>query len=232
MPPEHTISLFTPWGRCPNLNIDMLIKPHPSDESGLLSLRIAAEGCRGCPLYQDANQTIFGEGKTNARLVVVGDQPGSEEDLQGRVMVGPAGRMFEELMAEANLARGEAYLTYTVKHFKFEYVGGRRVHQRPTPDEVRACVPWLEAELEVIRPQVLLLLGFTAADALLGPHFPLAEQRGQVLASPWCERTIVTIHPLVILLQRTPQQAEAARRDLLSDLRTVAQLLSLDRAAS
>lgn len=225
MPLWHPMSLFTVPIPCPKLMGGMLIKPHPPEDSGLLALRTAAGGCRGCPLYQDATQTVFGEGKSNARLVIVGDQPGSEEDLKGRVMVGPAGRLLDELMIEANIVRHDAYLTYTVKHFKFEFDGKRRIHKRPDVTEVRACVPWLEAELDVIRPQVLLLLGFTAADALLGPNFPLAEQRGEVLVSPWCDRTVVTIHPLVILLQHTPEQAEAARSDLLADLRTVASLL-------
>jgi DNA polymerase len=209
----------------------MLIKPHPPEDSGLLSLRLAAMGCRGCSLYQDATQTIFGEGKDGARLVIVGDHPGSEEDLKGRVMVGPAGRLLDELLQVAMISRHEAYLTYAVKHFKFEYDGKRRIHKRPNSAEVHACMPWLEAELDVIRPQVLLLLGFTAADALLGPHFPLAEQRGEILVSPWCENTIATIHPLVILLQRTPEQAAAARHDLLADLRTVASLLKSERRA-
>src|SRR5688572_12934161 len=132
------------------------------------SLREAALGCRGCPLYQNATHTVFGEGRLKARLILVGEQPGNDEDLQGRPFVGPAGRLLDEALAAAGIDRADAYVTNVVKHFKWTPKGKRRMHQKPGAREIAACLPWLEKEIELIRPKVLVCLGATAAQALLG----------------------------------------------------------------
>lgn len=195
------------------------------DEAGLKALREAAAGCRGCPLFQAARQTVFGEGTAQARLMLVGDQPGPHEDRVGRPFVGPAGQLLHSLLGECGLSLTETYLTHAVKHAKFEYRGTRRVQVRSNPTETRACLPWLEAELEAVKPEVLLLLGNLAAQTLLGPDFHLLEQRGHLLATPWCEQTLATIHPSLVLRQPTHEQRDQARADLLDDLRQAAALL-------
>lgn len=195
------------------------------EQNRLQALEEAAQGCRGCPLYQEATQTVFGEGVANARLVMVGEQPGNEEDLQGRPFVGPAGRLLDDLLEEAGIPRGEAYLTNAVKHFKFEFRGKRRVHKRPSVSEVRACHPWLEAELDLVHPEILLLLGATAAQSLMGAHFKVTERRGEVVATRWSDQTMATVHPSAILRQTSSEARAVARQDLLADLRVVAELL-------
>lgn len=208
----------------------MLIIPDPQDagvpdEPGLLSLKLAAHGCRGCALFREANQTVFGEGLVGAPLVLVGDTPELEDDRAGRPFCGPAGALLDELLEEVGITREQCYLTNAVKHLKFEYRGAGRVRKPPRLEEVRACLPWLEAELEAVRPQVLVLLGSVAARALLGEGFHLFEQRGHLLTTPWCEQTLVTLHPSLVLRQPGPLERAAARRDLLADLRQAAALL-------
>lgn len=205
----------------------MPVQPHPPEpeEGALKALRQAAEGCRACPLFQDATLTVFGEGTVQARLFLVGDQPGPQDDRAGRPFRGPAGKLLSSLLEECGIPRTDTYLTNAVKHYKFAFQGTRRVDRPPSGPEVRACLPWLEAELEAVKPEVLVLLGGVAARALLGLDFEVSEQRGHLLATPWCEQTLATIHPSLVLRQRSEEYREQARLDLLSDLRQVAALL-------
>jgi uracil-DNA glycosylase family protein len=190
--------------------------------AGLDQLRAAAARCQGCDLFRHATQVVFGRGPTDARVVLVGEQPGDQEDLQGAPFVGPAGEVLDRALAEAGLDRQRVYVTNAVKHFKFELRGKRRIHQTPRQPEIVACRPWLEAELEIIKPPVLGALGATAARAIFGPEFRLLKQRGQFLATRWAPRTLATIHPSAVL--RGQDDAEQARlyAMLLADLRLIA----------
>src|SRR5438552_14256719 len=149
----------------------------------ITSMRQAVQGCRGCPLFRNATQAVFGEGPRAARVILVGEQPGNDEDLAGHPFVGPAGRVLDEAMEEAGLDRKETYVTNVVKHFKWEAKGKRRMHKKPGAREISACLPWLEKEIELIRPRVLVCLGATAAQALLGKDFKVTAHRGEVLES-------------------------------------------------
>jgi uracil-DNA glycosylase family protein len=183
--------------------------------ASLQALARAARDCRGCPLHARATQTVFGEGPRNAGIVIVGEQPGEVEDKVGRPFVGPAGAMLDRALAQAGLERRTMYVTNAVKHFNFEESRGKaRLHKKPRPGDVRACRPWLEAEIRVIRPRALVLLGATAVLSLFGPHFRLTEQRGQILTTPWAEVTVASWHPSMVL--RAPDSAARAR--LLSEL--------------
>lgn len=194
-------------------------------EHDLGSLRRAAGGCRGCPLYADATQAVFGEGPERARAVMVGEQPGDQEDRQGRPFVGPAGQMLDEILAEVGIPREQIYLTNAVKHFKWVPRGKRRIHAKPTTGEVRACRPWLEAELAELRPPVLVCLGATAAQDLLGKDFKLTEQRGVPFASEWADWTLATYHPSAVLRAQEVEGGEALRRAFTADLELLAQKL-------
>jgi uracil-DNA glycosylase family protein len=194
----------------------------PKDRSLPLLAR-AAEGCRGCGLYLRATQTVFGEGSERARIMFVGEQPGDVEDRKGRPFVGPAGRVFDKALLAAGLERGAAYVTNAVKHFSFEERGKARLHKRPKTGEVKACRPWLEAELEVVRPEVLVLLGATAAQSLFGPAFRITEQRGKPLQSALAPLVIATAHPSSILRARDEPARRAAFDALVADLRFVAE---------
>lgn len=193
----------------------------------LASLREAAGGCRGCPLWQRGTQTVFGEGLRRARLVLVGEQPGDREDRQGRPFVGGAGRVLDQGLRDAGIARDDAYVTNVVKHFKWTAQGKRRIHKKPSAREVRACLPWLEQELELIRPRVLVCLGATAAQALLGSAFRVTRQRGQLIAgSPWAPQVLATLHPAAVLRMRSDEERRAAQEQLVADLRVVAHALA------
>lgn len=181
--------------------------PVPSTRS-LTRLGEAAAGCTACPLYRNATQTVFGEGPRSARLVLVGEQPGDAEDRSGRPFVGPAGTLLDRAMEEAGIDRSVAYVTNAVKHFKWEPQGKRRLHKKPSAREIAACRPWLEAELNVIKPVVLICLGATAAQSILGPSVRVLRDRGRTMESPFCERTLVTVHPSSLL--RAP--SDEARR--------------------
>jgi DNA polymerase len=184
----------------------------------LPALREAAARCRACDLYKRATQTVFGEGKLGARVMMVGEQPGHEEDLAGRPFVGPAGRLLDRALAAASIARDEVYLTNVVKHFKWEPRGPRRIHAKPNQREIAACLPWLQAELDVIKPHAVVCLGATAAQALLGPRFRVTKERGTWLQAPWAKRVLATVHPSSIL--RAPDD-EARQREfelLVADL--------------
>ena len=201
------------------------------DRPTLASLRRAAAGCTACPLYRDATQTVFGEGARRATLMLVGEQPGDREDLEGRPFVGPAGRLLDESLEEAGIDRGAAYLTNVVKHFKWKPRGTRRIHQKPSWGEIAACRPWLDAELAVVRPQALVLLGATAAQALLGRDFRVTKQRGTPLDSPLAPLVVATIHPSAILRAQSEDRAKE-RAAFVADLSRVAEGLSAAQAAS
>lgn len=191
----------------------------------LPSLRTAAKACRGCPLYQFATQTVFGAGPANADLVLVGEQPGDKEDVQGEPFVGPAGKVLERALGAAGIERHRVYVTNAVKHFSFQQRGKARLHQRPRPGEVRACRPWLESELEVIRPKVVVLLGATAAQALLGATFRVSRDRGKPLPSELGATLIATQHPSAILRKPSSADREQAFAELVSDLSLAQRLL-------
>ena len=198
------------------------IPPRPTLER----LREAATGCRGCDLWKHATQTVFGEGPKRAQVMLVGEQPGDQEDRQGHPFVGPSGRLLNEGLDAAGIDRSRVYVTNAVKHFKFVRVEltRRRLHKKPAPGEVRACHPWLEEEIRLVRPRVIVALGATAAQALLGPKFKVTEQRGKTVRSEWAGTVIATVHPSAVL--RAPADArEQARRDFFADLRRVARAL-------
>jgi DNA polymerase len=191
----------------------------------LPTLREAVQGCRGCPLYADATQAVFGEGAAHAEVMLVGEQPGDKEDLAGRPFVGPAGRLLDEALAEAGIDRSHAYVTNAVKHFKWQGRGKRRIHQKPTWSESVACRPWLEAELAAVRPRVVVALGATAAQSLLGKDFRVTKQRGEPVDSPLAEHVVATVHPSSILRQRDEEARRVELAAFLDDLRVVAKLL-------
>jgi uracil-DNA glycosylase family protein len=195
-------------------------------ERDLGHLRKAVQNCRGCELYRNATQAVFGEGRKRARLLLVGEQPGNDEDLAGHPFVGPAGRLLDEALQAAGIDRDDAYVTNTVKHFKWEPRGKRRLHSKPGAREIQACLPWLEAELAEIRPEVLVCLGATAAQALLGRSFKVMQQRGRVVASPYSKQTLATVHPSMILRQRDSQDREREFGLFVTDLKQAAALLS------
>jgi DNA polymerase len=190
-------------------------------------LRKSVHGCRGCSLYLHANQAVFGEGPTSARVMLVGEQPGDKEDKAGHPFVGPAGRILDEALAAAGIDRAVTYVTNAVKHFKFEERGKVRLHKRPKPGEIRACRPWFLAELAAVRPRVVVLLGATAAQALLGSDFRVTRDRGKPLASEFAPVLIATVHPSSIL--RAPDDAarKAAFDAFVQDLEVVARAAKL-----
>lgn len=194
------------------------------------ALREAAGSCTGCDLYRRATQTVFGEGAPHATIVFVGEQPGDQEDKAGRPFVGPAGRLLDKALAEAGIPRDDIYITNAVKHFKWEPQGKRRRHKKPSAAEVAACRPWLEAELEMIRPRALVCLGATAAQSVFGKVVRLHELRGRAVASPLASEVFVTIHPSAVY--RLPDQDQQAReyRRFVEDLRQVRRHLLVSAA--
>ena len=197
----------------------------PAD-APLSELAQAATFCEGCDLYKDATQVVFGEGPADARLVFVGEQPGDQEDLAGHPFVGPAGQLFNEMLKEAGLERSQAYVTNTVKHFKWEPKGNRRLHKKPSAREIASCKPWVEREIAEIKPEVVVCLGATAAQALIGKHFKITKDRGSFVASDVCERTIATYHPSAILRVPDADQKASMRAAFVTDLRTVRDTLA------
>jgi uracil-DNA glycosylase len=188
-------------------------------------LQEAARGCRACPLWKSGTQTVFGEGSRTATVVFVGEQPGNDEDLAGKPFVGPAGKLLDKALAEAGIHRDEIYVTNAVKHFKWEPKGKRRIHKKPSAREIAACRPWLEAELAVLNPRVLVCLGATAAQALLGKDFRVSQRRGELIESPLAPSVMATVHPSSIL--RAPddeiRRAEMAR--FVEDLKQAAKVM-------
>jgi uracil-DNA glycosylase len=196
--------------------------PLVPDRPTLKKLREAAAGCQACPLWETGTQTVFGEGAADAELVFVGEQPGDEEDKTGRPFVGPAGRLFDQALDEAGIDRNLAYVTNVVKHFKWQPRGKRRIHQKPNAAEIAACRPWLDAELVVLKPKVLVCLGATAAQALLGRQFRVSKDRGVPVESELAPVVMATVHPSAIL------RSDDRERELalfVEDLRRVAEAL-------
>ena len=197
----------------------------PSGRS-LASLREAAKECRGCPLHRNATQTVFGDGRRRARFVLVGEQPGNDEDLEGRPFVGPAGRILDQALAAAGIDRDDAFVTNVVKHFKWIRQGARRLHKKPSSREIAACLPWLERELEAVRPEVLICLGATAARSLLGRTFRVTVDRGRDVPTPFAPHALATVHPSSILRQPTPADRQRELTRFTADLKIAARLLS------
>jgi uracil-DNA glycosylase family protein len=194
--------------------------------TSLEELRTEAVGCRLCPLWQTGTQTVFGEGSARATVVLVGEQPGDQEDRAGRPFVGPAGRVLDDALDQAGIDRTAAYVTNAVKHFKWTARGKRRIHQKPNAAEIAACTgAWLQRELAVVRPQVVVCLGATAAQALLGRQFRVTKQRGTWVESDLAPHVTATIHPSAILRQRTDEERHAEMARFVADLTLVASVL-------
>jgi uracil-DNA glycosylase len=205
--------------------------PFVPNSKSLPVLEKAAEGCRGCDLYKHATQVVFGEGPRSARVMFVGEQPGDQEDRQGEPFVGPAGALLDKALADAGIPRRDVYLTNAVKHFKWEPRGKRRIHKKPRMSEVKACRPWLEAELRAVKPTVVVCLGATAAQSVLGSQFKLMQNRGKLLDSPLPEaaHVVATIHPSSVLRAPDSEGRREAYAMLVADLKVVAATLRKGR---
>ena len=206
------------------LSLGETAAPLIPEKASLEKLCEAAAGCTACPLHETGTQTVFGEGSASAEVVFVGEQPGDQEDLQGKPFVGPAGKLFDKALEDAGIDRSQVYVTNVVKHFKWQARGKRRIHQKPNWSEIAACRPWLEAELEVIQPRVLVCLGATAAQALLGRQFRVTRERGRPVESDLAAHVIATVHPSSIL-RSDPETREQEYAAFVEDLKVVAQFL-------
>jgi uracil-DNA glycosylase len=204
--------------------------PFVPEARTLEALREAAAGCRGCHLHAPATQTVFGEGPPDARVMLVGETPGDREDRNGRPFVGPAGRELDQALEAVGIDRSEVYVTNAVKHFKFEERGARRIHQTPQRWEVRACHPWLRAELDAVRPEALVILGATAGKALLGPRFRIGDVRGRAIDADLAPFVTATIHPSAILRARDDAGRQAQRQAFVADLAFAARHIAADGA--
>lgn len=213
------MSLFDPT---PESAARELIPEHPT----LTALRDAAAGCRACDLYKTGTQTVFGEGAAHAQVMFVGEQPGDREDIEGKPFVGPAGRVLDEALDEAGIDRRQVYITNAVKHFKWKPQGKRRLHQKPNAAEINACRPWLDTEIAVVKPEFLVLLGATAAQALLGRDFRVTQQRGQFIERPGLPLTMATVHPSSILRAPDEESRVLEMRAFVQDLKRLAQRLA------
>ena len=199
--------------------------PFVPERRSLKALREAARGCRGCPLWKIGTQTVFGEGSASARVLMVGEQPGDREDLAGRPFVGPTGRLLDEALVAAGIDRTAVYVTNAVKHFKWEPAGKRRLHKKPGAREIAACRPWLDAELETLHPEIVVALGATAAQGLMGASFRVTQERGKIFRDvPWAGALIATVHPSSILRGK-PEERAIALNAFVADLKVVARLL-------
>ena len=192
------------------------------DRPTLKSVQGVAKGCRACHLYKPATQTVFGEGPARAKIMMVGEQPGDAEDLAGHPFVGPAGKLLDRALEEAGIRRSIVYVTNVVKHFKFEPRGKRRIHAKPNGAEIAACRPWLETEIALVKPRVLVCLGATAAQALLGRAFRVSTQRGTFVASPLAPRVTATVHPSSILRAPDNESRRAEMKAFVRDLKRIA----------
>jgi DNA polymerase len=199
--------------------------PFVPSTTSLRTLSAAAHECRGCDLYRTATQVVFGAGPRTAHVMFVGEQPGDQEDRQGAPFVGPAGALLDKALEEAGIPRNEVYVTNAVKHFKWEPRGKRRIHKKPRMSEIKACRPWLEAEVRALKPTVVICLGASAAQSVLGPQFKLMQQRGQVLPSALAEHVVATIHPSAVLRAPDAEGRRAAFEMLVDDLRVAAKML-------
>src|ERR1051326_4230647 len=189
-------------------------------------LRDAAADCKACDLWKRGTQTVFGEGRRRATVLFIGEQPGNEEDLTGHPFVGPAGRLLDDALAEAGIDRAQTYVTNVVKHFKWEPRGKRRIHKKPNAGEIKACRPWLEAEIGLVKPKIIICLGATAAQALLGPQFKVTRQRGQFIESTLAPYIMATVHPSSILRAPDDETRHDEKRKFVDDLKRVARVLS------
>ena len=219
--------LFDDDGRKPDDSARRFVPPEPD----LDTLKEAAAGCTACPLYERGTQTVFGEGRPGARVMLVGEQPGDQEDLKGRPFVGPAGQLLDWALDKAGIDRSQAYVTNVVKHFKWVPRGKRRIHSKPSSMEIKACLPWLEAELEVVQPEVILLLGATAAQALLGPSFRVTRERGNFVRSNLAPHVMATVHPSSLLRIEDDGERKEAIRVFVRELRKIAAVIR-DRSES
>jgi DNA polymerase len=199
--------------------------PAKPERRTLRTLSVAARGCRACHLWQHATQTVFGEGRPNAEVMFVGEQPGNDEDLAGRPFVGPAGKLLAKALEEAGIARDRAYVTNVVKHFKWEPRGKRRIHAKPNAEEIGACRPWLDSEIAVVHPRAIVCLGATAAKALLGPSFKVSTERGKFVPSELAPLVTATVHPSSILRAPDPVARREAMRAFVRDLKKIAKRL-------
>jgi uracil-DNA glycosylase family protein len=197
----------------------------------LETLRQAAAGCRACALWKLGTQTVFGEGRTGAPVMMVGEQPGDKEDLQGRPFVGPAGAVLDKALAAAGIERGDVYITNIVKHFKWEPRGKRRLHKKPNAVEITACRPWLEAEIRLVQPRVVVLLGATAAQGILGRDFRVTQHRGEWVASEIAPYVLATVHPSSILRAPDDEARHEEMRRFIADLKVAARQLRGRKAA-
>jgi uracil-DNA glycosylase family protein len=197
------------------------VPPKPT----LRTAREAAARCTGCDLYRRATQTVFGEGRPDAAVVFVGEQPGDAEDLAGKPFVGPAGRVFDKALETVGIDRNRVYVTNVVKHFKWEPRGKRRIHAKPRISEIRACRPWLETELALVKPRALVCLGATAAQALLGSTFKVSTERGKFVDSPLAPLVMATVHPSSVLRAQTDEERQQAMEEFVADLRTLVKRL-------
>jgi len=200
----------------------------PPDSSSLSTVRKAAEHCTACHLYKRATQTVFGEGPKKAPMMLVGEQPGDYEDVAGKPFVGPAGKIMDRALEEAGINRKEVYVTNVVKQFKWEPRGKRRIHQKPNSREVAACRPWLEAELRVIRPKLLVILGSTAGQAIFGTSFRVTRERGKVLSSKFAPRVVATVHPSSLLRQPDEESRDREYKRFVADLRVAVKAAEAD----
>jgi DNA polymerase len=191
----------------------------PPATSSLKEVREAARDCTACHLYKHATQTVFGEGPKNAPMMLIGEQPGDYEDVAGKPFVGPAGKIMDRALEEAGIDRNEVYVTNAVKHFKWEPRGKRRIHKKPNAREIAACRPWLEAELRLVKPKLVVLLGATAAQTIFGPSFRVTRERGKVLSSKFAPKIVATVHPSSLLRQPDEESREREYNNFVADLR-------------
>jgi len=200
----------------------------PPDSSSLSTVRDAAQDCTACHLYKHATQTVFGEGPKKAPIMLVGEQPGDYEDVAGKPFVGPAGKIMDRALEEAGIDRKKVYVTNAVKHFKWEPRGKRRIHQKPNSREIAACRPWLEAELRIVSPKLLVVLGSTAGQAIFGPSFRVTRERGKVLSSKFAPKVVATVHPSSLLRQPDEESRHREYARFVSDLRVAVKAAARD----
>lgn len=217
-PPEATLLSTSERGTLPGLPAS----PQNQPKGSLSELQAAARDCRACDLWRNATQTVFGLGKPHAKVMMIGEQPGNQEDLEGKPFVGPAGQLLDEALAEAGINRDEVYITNAVKHFKWEPRGKRRIHKTPNAAEIQACRPWLEAEIAAIRPEVIVCLGATAAQTLLGREFRVTQHRGERIKSEHAPTLMATVHPSSILRAPDDESRQVEMQRFIADLQGIA----------
>jgi uracil-DNA glycosylase len=200
-------------------------QPSIQPNASLEELKAAATDCKACDLWKHATQTVFGEGRPNAKIILIGEQPGNQEDLEGKPFVGPAGHLLDEALAEAGIDRKTIYVTNAVKHFKWGPRGKRRIHKKPSAGEIAACRPWLGAEIAALHPKIIVCLGATAAQSLLGRDFHVTQHRGEFLKSPLASVVMATVHPSSILRAPDEQTRHTEMKRFIADLKKIAQTL-------